>query len=264
MTAAFMADVRSYLATPEFREACEQYGTLLNVVPNVHRNDWTMNYTAGDPDFASDRTRAVKYYFEDGADSARKLLRICDETGLRLNGSSSILEFASGFGRVTRHWKNLTPAKVFASDIHKEANSFIRERIGTPTIASRTRPELFFTWSRKFDVIFCLSFFTHMPEKTWHRWLKRLYGCLKPGGLLVITTHGDTPIKIRKIDYTPGTLHYTPESEQLDLSVKDYGYTACDETFVRNAVARLPSAEIVWSRKDYYWALQDCFAIRRG
>ncbi len=40
------------------------------------------------------------------------------------------------------------------------------------------------------DVIFAHSFFSHMPETTWARWLKALANALAPRGVLIFTTPG--------------------------------------------------------------------------
>jgi len=43
---------------------------------------------------------------------------------------------------------------------------------------------------RTFDVVFALSFFSHVPEATFGRWLRALFAGVSEGGILIFTTHG--------------------------------------------------------------------------
>ncbi len=44
---------------------------------------------------------------------------------------------------------------------------------------------------RSFDLVYSLSVFTHLTESVGLAWIEELTRVLKPGGHLVITTHGD-------------------------------------------------------------------------
>src|SRR5262249_51657721 len=104
---------------------------------------------------------------------------------------------------------------------------------------------------------------THMPERTWGRWLARLYDALNPGGALVFTTSGDTAAKQRNLAVPKGTLYFKPETEQHDLDLADYGYTVVDEAFVRNQMSALPGAVLDKFLPGYCGRLQDAYIIRR-
>jgi methylase of polypeptide subunit release factors len=55
-----------------------------------------------------------------------------------------MLEFASGYGCVTRHLPRTLPdVSIVASDIHPQANEFIRQKIGVNSIQSAAVPEEF-------------------------------------------------------------------------------------------------------------------------
>jgi hypothetical protein len=126
----------------------------------------------GHPPCGATRYDRVRHYFDNGLESARKLAHLTAQF-LPEVPRPSILEFASGYGCVTRHLLNVMPhAQVTACDIHPQANSFV-QGLGFDTVASASAPEDF-NVGRKFDVVFALSFFTHMPRSTWARWLYAL------------------------------------------------------------------------------------------
>jgi predicted SAM-dependent methyltransferase len=52
-------------------------------------------------------------------------------------------------------------------------------------------PPLLFS-NNFFDFIYSISVFTHLSEETGLSWAKELYRVLKPNGILLITTSGDS------------------------------------------------------------------------
>ena len=67
------------------------------VAAAVHPEDHIWNFVLGHPGFGS-RAAAIEYYFADGAQSARHFRELIGP-GAR----GAVLEFAAGYGCVTRH-----------------------------------------------------------------------------------------------------------------------------------------------------------------
>ena len=162
-----MKNLQNYLAL------CPEYAEKQGVISDIHPEDFIFKFLIENPVFEIPE-HAVNYYFSDGRSSAQKLSDITQNIGGIIDKPFTLLEFASGYGCVTRHFANVLPeATVTSCDIHPAAMDFIAKKIGVQTILSSSIPEQL-SISSKYDVVFALSFFSHMPRKTWTRWLNSL------------------------------------------------------------------------------------------
>jgi hypothetical protein len=122
----------------------------------IHEKDFIFHFLRGLPHYSDDETARAEY-FRSGEESASHLRDLLIE--FVDNPAPTILEFASGYGCVTRHLTSAIPgAMVTASDIHPEAVSFLESRLGVKAALSNAIPERF-PIRTKFDVVFALSFF---------------------------------------------------------------------------------------------------------
>ena len=213
----------------------------------------------------------INYYFEDGGHSAAKLAGIVASLGYAPGRKVKLLEFASGYGCVSRHLKKLRQFDLVSCDIHDEAINFLRKQIGVKAIPSAHVPEQFAP-AAKFDVVFALSFFTHMPRTTWGRWLRSLYDTLNVSGHLLFTTHGrkawETQQQVHKqlgivSDLSDDGYWFHAISEQKDLDTAEYGATVTLPEFVHAEVARQTGASAVTFVESDWWGGQDLWIIKR-
>jgi 2-polyprenyl-3-methyl-5-hydroxy-6-metoxy-1,4-benzoquinol methylase len=211
-----------------------------------------------------DSDSAAGYYFSDGATSARQLSETIErhrqphpDAPLRL------LEFASGHGMVSRHLRSALPhADITSSDIHPRALEFIRTEIGLPTVESAHTPaeaEL----GGPYDVVFALSFFSHMPDSTFGPWLARLYQEVRSGGLLIFTTHGQRSTEVLGSGYEPDAQGYAfqSNSEQSDLDPAEYGMTVSLPAYVLRRLRQFVPGELLELRQGYWWQHQDLYVV---
>jgi hypothetical protein len=101
------------------------------VSPVVDDADLLWPFIVGHPNFA-DPLDAANYYFNDGTESVRKLAEVVARHLPRVVSGEriSLLEFASGYGMVTRHLAATLPeADVISRDIHPRAVNFIRREL---------------------------------------------------------------------------------------------------------------------------------------
>ena len=235
--------------------ACVNAAQRWGVSPKIHPEDMIFRYLMSRPE----------HYFNDGATSAQKLRAIlAEDCHVEVNGGNlRLLEFASGYGRVTRHLKKSMPLRdLVACDIHPQAIRFI-ESLGVKAVQSASRPEdLHF--DNGFDVVFALSFFSHMPKNTFGRWLRTLAAAVVPGGFLIFTTHGLLSQKrIPKCAFDDEGFYFGPMSEQKDLSTAEYGVTVVKPQFVYDQIAGLPDLALQVFREGFWWEHQDTYIVRK-
>ena len=78
--------------------------------------------------------------------------------------------------------------------------------------------------TRRFDVIFVASLFSHLPERRFVPWLRWLYRRLAPGGVLVVSTHGPESLLPGRA-LPAGGFHFETLSESRRLTGDEYGST---------------------------------------
>lgn len=236
------------------------------VVTQLSEYDQLLGFLIGLPGRTA--PAAVEAYFAGGAGDAQRLVAILDQLDL-LGKGTRVLEFAAGYGRVTRHLLNLLPGDTLAAcDIHPAAYDLLQSAIGVRAYQSTTVPEDL-AIAEKQDFVFALSLFSHLPLATQGRWVKQLYGLLAPGGYLMFTTHGE--FAMRKLpDFFDPTFErakgfgYQSASDQADLSSADYGTAVVTMPFVYDLVSDFVSgAEIVSFRSGAWFELQDEWIVRK-
>jgi hypothetical protein len=154
--------------TPEMEQLNAAAAMQLQVEPSIHPQDFIYRFCCTHPLLTLES--GIEYYFQDGRRSSAKLADLLagftdlDPHCVRL------LEFASGYGCVTRHFKKLPQFNLVACDIHQEAIDFLTHKIGVRSIMSKNRPAEFLL-PDEYDVVFALSFFSHMPATMFGGWL---------------------------------------------------------------------------------------------
>ena len=252
----------------QVKASIQDYAKIYDVSAEVHSDDFIFWFIHDDPN-RTNKEEAVMEYFQSGWAGAKFVKDLLDEHPLStmLKDRSSVdrppsfLEFASGYGRVTRHFPQVMPGfDVTACDIHPEAVRFLRS-IGLAACTSTHSPDDF-ELGRPFDVIYAFSFFTHMPRSTWTRWLEVLGRHLTPNGLLVVTTHGKTSQDLMAVkSLEPDGFFFHAVSEQKDLSVAEYGNTITTFDFVYHQLA-LAKLRLVQFRESGA-GQQDLFLLKR-
>jgi SAM-dependent methyltransferase len=156
-----------------------------------------------------------------------------------------------------------SPLAVVACDIHEEATRFIAKHLNVRAVLSRHAPDDFAV-AQDFDVVFALSFFSHMPKATFGPWIKALFAQLRPSGYLIFTTHGLASREHHDDPVIPDDgFWFKPSSEQHDLSTSEYGATIVTPEYVRHEIRQQTGVEASDYRYAYWWEHQDLWIVRK-
>lgn len=241
---------------------CPTFASKHQVKPSVHPQDFIFHFLIENKSF-DNLASAVAYYFDDGARSAVKLKCLLQEICGWQGEPIKILEFASGYGCVTRHLNNVMPNIAITScDIHLDAIKFITQELAGKAVISASVPEQL-NVPEEYDIVFALSFFSHMPKATWTRWFNALLSKVKTGGFLVFTTHGWLSRKFigfPKVD--KDGFWFAGSSEQKDLDTSEYGLTLVTPGFVFEQASQNQRERIVFFREGYWWEHQDLYVVK--
>ncbi len=217
-----------------------------------------------------DNATAFRHYFDNGRESAKRIREIIfrnlQPSGIAtINPADfSLLDFASGFGMVNRHFSVIIPeASIEACDIHPKAVSFHSEYLDIKCHLSSAIPSEL-TISKQFDVIVALSFFSHMPSQSWFPWLRTLSDRLVEGGMLIFTTHGPASniAKTHKLIARAIDFYFYPESEQADLNQVQYGTACAHPSFCMKVIDELRDMHLSEYKQGIWWGgTQDVYAL---
>lgn len=237
-------------------------GAQWSVSAEVHAEDFIFRFLIDNPGFNS-KEKAIEYYFNDGAKSTSKLKSLLEEICKFESPRLELLEFASGYGCITRHAKNIMPEIDWtACDIHEQAIAFIEDKLATKAILSKSDPRQFST-AKKYDVVFALSFFSHMPKSTFTLWLNSLASCLKPGGYLIFTTHGLVSRKYTgDVRFDRDGFYFLADSEQKDLDKAEYGTTVTKPKYVIDRISNDTPLSLKYFQEGCWWGHQDLYVAQ--
>jgi SAM-dependent methyltransferase len=100
------------------------------------------------------------------------------------------LDFGCGSGRIARHLMAFEPIRdLWGVDIDGEAVAWASRHLRGHYRCIARRPPTDLP-SNFFDVVYSGSVFTHLSEEDQSVWLSELHRVLRPGGLLIASTHG--------------------------------------------------------------------------
>jgi SAM-dependent methyltransferase len=244
-------------------EANDLIGSFRNIMGldcTISSQDDIFGFFAGH----ASSTNPLRDYLADGWRTLSELMLLLEAVGQPLLQTSSVLEFASGHGRFTRHLvKALGAERVTVSDVVPDAVRFATQTFGVQGLMSASVPEQV-QWPRRYGLVFVLSLFSHLPRSTWSRWLKVLWDAVEPGGLLVFTTHGVKAADFDHVTLDEEGYFFAPSSESHAIDVQEYGTAFTAEPFVLARIAETVGAECLLHKSlVHFWNHQDAYVLRK-
>lgn len=211
-----------------------ELGEVDAIDTTIHPND-EMLQPAGDPD-QQDLDHFLIHYFRAGLSMRSTVEQIVRWRFGGFDGVGSLLDFASGYGRLTRFLlPKLGGKRITVADINPEAVEFQAQQFGVEGLLSFTNPSDF-VCEKRFDMIFVASLFTHLPEQTFGAWLERLSSFLNRGGVFVFSVHGGQTFSWTGRAEADGHFVYDPSPQSGHLDVADYGNTYASDDFLREVI----------------------------
>jgi SAM-dependent methyltransferase len=203
----------------------------------------------------------IREYLSDGWRTLTELMIILESLDKPLFKTESVLEFAAGFGRFTRHLAKVLPGRVTCTDVLPGSMEFLREQFGVKTIESSHDPEEL-VLAAQYDLIFVLSLFTHLPPSKWQPWLRKLGSAVRPGGMLIFSVSNEAAGRELGVVFNEDGTRFLSSSESPSLDADVYGTTYTTTQFVEKQVEIALGDPLTHFFPRAFWAGQDAVVIR--
>lgn len=178
------------------------------------------------------------WFLESGQRAADAIRASVARHGRRIESMRAILDFGCGSGRVLRHWAPVGGPEIHGSDYNPTLVEWCERNLGFARYQVNTLTPLLGYDDETFDLVYALSVFTHLPEPDQLLWMDELHRVLRPGGLLLLTTHGG----FYRPNLLPADLHRFAAGELVVYGDAQPGTNVCatfhPEAYVRRVLAR--------------------------
>jgi SAM-dependent methyltransferase len=193
----------------------------------------------------------MSHYFDVGTDAIRLIVGALVQ-GLH-EPPKTILDFPCGSGRVTRHLRSFFPeARIVACDLYDFHVNFCAHEFGAEAVLSKENfDELDF--GVQFDVIFCGSLLTHLPDDLFRSALRLICRSLTKRGVAVISLHG------RHVEFTQRYKYQFIEPDLFEIAASTvpatgFGYVDYNEHLLSSFWYRQARYGVTLSRP--HWTLK--------
>jgi SAM-dependent methyltransferase len=203
----------------------------------------------------------IREYLSDGWRTMSELMVLLEAVERPLLKTGNVLEFAAGYGRFTRHLAQVLPGRVTCTDVMPCSVDFLREQFGVAGFQSSHDPAMV-TAPARYDLVFVLSMFTHLPIRMWAPWLSVLGRMLNPGGLLVFSVHNEDFAKEQGVTFDAAGTHFISSSESPSIDGETYGTTFTTKKFVEDSVNNVFGSKPFHYRAQGFWHGQDGVVVR--
>ncbi|MEK6274765.1 MAG: methyltransferase domain-containing protein [Actinomycetota bacterium] len=136
-------------------------------------------------------TPGVTWFVESGRQQADIIREAFERHGKPVDEADRMLDFGCGCGRVLRHWSDLSGPEIHGSDYNRRLIRWCESNLPFAQFSVNDLHPPLEHESGTFDLAYGISVFTHLPEDLERAWIAELGRILAPGGLLLLTTHGE-------------------------------------------------------------------------
>lgn len=216
------------------------------------------------------------HYLKVGLSAIRCIDTSLENSNVVLGSAPSILDFPCGYGRVLRFLRARYPlSNITVSEIDVNAIQFCEETfkchgvVSSPDFDTLTLPG-------PFDLVWCGSLLTHLPEDDTKGLLGLIFRHLSPNGTCIITTHGQLSVDwISSGDDSYGLTKAAEREMLAQFEKTGYGYADYKvgsgygiSVVSRDRMQRLVAETGAWHETSFIehgWdEHQDVYALRRN
>jgi SAM-dependent methyltransferase len=131
------------------------------------------------------------WFVESGRSSAQVIRETAGRHGIPFDSIGLMLDLGCGCGRVLRHFQHLSSIEIYGAEPNEQLAAWCSRNLPfARVLRSSMLPPLPYEGSF-FDLIYAVSVFTHLTEQAQLLWMAELARITRPGGLLLLTVHGD-------------------------------------------------------------------------
>jgi SAM-dependent methyltransferase len=130
------------------------------------------------------------WFVDSGRAAADTLRGALERAGTRLENVTAVLDFGCGCGRVIRHLRTLDAA-LSGSDFNRALVAWCDVNLPFARFSVNALEPPLAAEADAFDLVYAFSVLTHLPETLGNRWLAELRRVVRPGALVVLSTHGE-------------------------------------------------------------------------
>jgi SAM-dependent methyltransferase len=216
-----------------------------------------------------------EHYFDVGESALHCLEAALFAARRHRSGIRRILDLPCGHGRVLRFLRKAFPAaELTACDLNRDGVAFCAENFGAIPIVSCAEVAAI-PINGTFDVIWCGSLLTHLPEPACTAFLRWFHDRLAPGGILVFTLHG----RRCESELAVGGNRFDLDSEQVTellttyrrtgfgyvdyAGQRGYGFSLVAPEFVLTHLIRHPWWQLIGYNENGWDKRQDVICVRK-
>lgn len=234
-----------------------RFSRWMHVNCTIHSEDDIFRFFQRDPGTRD----PIRSYLADGWRTLSELMVLLERLGKPLLQTENMLEFASGYGRFTRHLAPLLPDRLTCADVLPGSVEFCIEQFGVKGFRSSFEPaEIEF--AERFDLVFVLSLFTHLPVSSWGAWLNALAATVAPGGLLVMSFHNERAARELGVEFDQDGICYLNSSESPSLDPALYGTCLTTREVVEQEIEAALGRRPDFYQPTAFWIGQDAVVMK--
>jgi SAM-dependent methyltransferase len=183
-------------------------------------------------------TTDIEWFKASGSRAADIIRDLLLRHDVEMADLSAFLDFGCGVGRVTRWWSSLSGPEICGSDYNPILVDWCTRNLRFASFSVNGLTGQLEYPEARFDLVYALSVLTHLSEANGHGWVAELGRVLRPGGLLIFSTHGafhadGLPAEAREQFERGGFVIYGEEHEGTNTCT-----TLHPERYVRDELAR--------------------------